>query len=52
VVVRVSPQFQLEMHLDTDEANAAGVEKGETGELVSRGHVQATIGSRSLTGRS
>jgi len=34
VVIRVSPQFKLEMHLDTDEANAAGVRQGDSGELV------------------
>lgn len=34
VMVRVSPDFSLEMHLDTDEANAAGIEQGDEGELI------------------
>ncbi|MBS2028224.1 MAG: phosphate propanoyltransferase [Deltaproteobacteria bacterium] len=34
VVVRVSPSFKLDVHLDTDEANAAGVERGGTCEIV------------------
>ena len=34
VMVRVSPQFRLELHLDTDEANAAGVKPGDYAELV------------------
>lgn len=34
VVVRISPEFKLEMHLDTDEANAAGVRQGDSGELL------------------
>jgi acetate kinase len=34
VSVRVSPQFRLEMHLDTDEANAAELNSGTEGELV------------------
>jgi acetate kinase len=34
VVVRVSPEFKLEMHLDTDEANAAGIQQGDSGELL------------------
>ena len=43
VTVRVSPDFTLEMHLDTDEANAAGIERGDQGELVEHGEVQARI---------
>jgi acetate kinase len=34
VSVRVAPQFSLELHLDTDEANAAGLEAGDVVELV------------------
>lgn len=34
VVVRVAPDFRLQMHLDTDEANAAGVRSGDYGELL------------------
>ncbi|HEY4366919.1 MAG TPA: acetate/propionate family kinase [Steroidobacteraceae bacterium] len=51
VVVRVSPKFRLEMHLDTDEANAAGIQQGDSAELVRTSNVQATIGERGLTGR-
>jgi acetate kinase len=36
VVVRVSPDFRLELHLDTDEANAAGVDAGSTARLIRR----------------
>jgi len=35
VVVRVSPKFQLELHVDTDEANAAQVNNGDVGYLES-----------------
>jgi len=34
VTVRVAPEFELELHLDTDEANAAGVEPGMTAEIL------------------
>jgi acetate kinase len=34
VMVRVAPAFRLELHLDTDEANAAGVQAGDAAELV------------------
>lgn len=38
VVVRVSPDYRLELHLDTDEGNAAGVAPGAVARLVSVGH--------------
>ena len=36
VTVRVDPRFRLELHLDTDEANAAGLQPGDMAELVTR----------------
>jgi putative phosphotransacetylase len=34
VQIRVSDKFFLQMHLDTDDANAAGIKCGESVELV------------------
>lgn len=35
VVIRVSDKFKLEMHIDTDEGNAAEIKNGEEGVLMS-----------------
>jgi putative phosphotransacetylase len=34
VLARVSDQFKLDMHIDTDEANAAGASTGDLGEII------------------
>lgn len=34
VLIRVDPSFTLEMHIDTDEANAAGISTGMKAEIV------------------
>jgi propanediol utilization protein len=34
VVIRVSPDYRLELHLDTDEGNAAGIGPGTRARLV------------------
>ena len=37
VVVRVHPQFTLDMHIDTDEGNAANISQGVFGTVVKKG---------------
>lgn len=34
VIARVSPDFALDMHIDTDEANAAGAKTGDIAEII------------------
>jgi len=45
VLIRVSPKYKLEMHIDTDEGNAAEINTGEEGVL------QETTGSGTLRKR-
>ena len=45
VVVRVSPAFRLELHLDADEGNAAGLHSGED-VLLAEIDMSASVGRR------
>lgn len=51
VVVRVSPDFRLEMHVDTDEGNAAGLRARDTVWLHSPTGATARLRRRHITGR-
>jgi acetate kinase len=50
VVVRVASTYKLELHLDTDEANAAGVSGNTQVELLTPTHGNATITGRRRSG--
>jgi acetate kinase len=43
VIVRVAPDYRLELHLDTDEGNAAGLHSGDQGVLVAKSPSTATL---------
>ncbi len=36
VLVRIDPAYQPRIHLDTDEANAAGLKNGDVGEIITK----------------
>jgi acetate kinase len=43
VIVRVSPEYRLELHLDTDEGNAAGLRREQAGLLLTQTEGRASV---------
>lgn len=48
VIIRAKPEYSLEMHIDTDEANAAKIPHGSEGELISTGNTVLIKNFRSV----
>lgn len=52
VKIRVSDRYRLEMHIDTDEANAAFLQKKGSGRLIKAGEVIAPVSSKNDVSQS
>jgi acetate kinase len=48
VLIRVSPKYKLEMHIDTDEGNAAEIRRGDQGVLTMTGQ-EGTLRKRKVS---
>jgi acetate kinase len=49
VAIRISPDYRLEMHIDTDEANAASISHGGEGELMPTASRATVTAAKRLT---